>query len=209
MEPRPILDVSDLPASAFDVRAPLWWGNTLMILIETTTVALTIATYFYLHRNYALWPPPNGNVLPPIRNTNPDLLLSTSNTALLLLSLLPAIWIDRSARAGDRTAVVIGLALLFVIGIGANLLRAFGFEAIHFKWYDNAYGSIVWLMLGLHMTYLVAGTMEFFVMLLWLALHPMDEKRALDITLCSAYWYWVVATWVVLYIVIYFTPRVI
>ena len=37
--PIEVIDVSDLPESAFDWRDPVWWGNTLLICIETSTMA--------------------------------------------------------------------------------------------------------------------------------------------------------------------------
>jgi cytochrome c oxidase subunit I+III len=49
---RPTLDVSQLPTETRDSRSPVWWGNTLFMLIETTTVALLLASYLYLWRNY-------------------------------------------------------------------------------------------------------------------------------------------------------------
>src|SRR5205807_1861593 len=57
---RPALDVSHLPPAALDARAPGWWGNALLTAIETTTVALLVASYLYLWRNFpqSLWPPP-------------------------------------------------------------------------------------------------------------------------------------------------------
>jgi hypothetical protein len=46
------LDVSSLPDSALDARSPVWWGNLLLICIETTTMVLLIACYFYIRRNF-------------------------------------------------------------------------------------------------------------------------------------------------------------
>ena len=52
MTARPTIDASRLPADAPDSRAPAWWGNVLFMAIETTTVALLLASYFYLWRNF-------------------------------------------------------------------------------------------------------------------------------------------------------------
>ena len=50
MKPR-TLDVSHLPNTAWDEASPLWWGNLLLTFIETTTLAIMLATYFYLRMN--------------------------------------------------------------------------------------------------------------------------------------------------------------
>ena len=46
-----VLDVRDLPAIGFDHRAPLWWGNTLLLFIETTM--------FGSNLQQLRWPPSN------------------------------------------------------------------------------------------------------------------------------------------------------
>src|SRR3954470_19171037 len=87
--PRPELDVSALPDSAFDWRDPVWWGNTLLTIIETVTIALMIASYFYVRRNYEVFPPPKVDVSPPIYNTAPRLLAGTINLVLMVLACAP------------------------------------------------------------------------------------------------------------------------
>jgi len=47
----PALDVSGLPQSALDRRSLVWWGNTLLLVIETTMFALLVASYFYVIMN--------------------------------------------------------------------------------------------------------------------------------------------------------------
>ena len=42
--PRRTIDVSHLPEEAFGERSPVWWGNTLMLLIESSTVAILIVS---------------------------------------------------------------------------------------------------------------------------------------------------------------------
>ena len=51
------IDVSGLPNFGWDERSPVWWGNALLMFIESTTVAILLATYFYLRQNVHEWPP--------------------------------------------------------------------------------------------------------------------------------------------------------
>ena len=51
------IDVSDLPPAVEDHRSPIWWGNLLLLCIETTMFGLLVATYFYLRMNFNQWPP--------------------------------------------------------------------------------------------------------------------------------------------------------
>jgi heme/copper-type cytochrome/quinol oxidase subunit 3 len=206
--PPPAIDVSGLPESAFDWRDPVWWGNTLLILIETTTVALLLAAYFYIRRNYEVWPPPKVDVFPPIYDTAPRLITGTINTIVIVLSCALVWWTDVQARAKHRTAVIIGTTILFLLSALACWLRFYEFRAVWFWWNDNAYASVVWALLGLHWTYLIGACLEFLLMLAWVVMRDLDDHHALDMTLIGGYWYWIAATWVLIYATVYFGPRV-
>ena len=41
----------------------------------------------------------------------------------------------------------------------------------------------------------------------WLALHDLDEKHAVDASLTAGFWYWTAAAGAVVYVVIYLVPR--
>jgi cytochrome c oxidase subunit III len=206
---RPRIDVAGLPPSAFDSRAPVWWGNTLMVLIETTTVLLAIVTYFYIRQNFDAWPPPRGDVQPAMFHPVPDLPAGTANAILLALSLVPMILVDRAARPRNEWMVKAGLLVLCGVSIAALVLRVFEFPALHVRWDDNAYGSVAWGLVVLHAIYLVLAAAEVFIVTLWVFLHDLDEKHAMDVTLTATYWYWTVGTWLVLYAIVYWAPRVI
>jgi cytochrome c oxidase subunit 3 len=201
------IDVSKLPIDALDQPSPVWWGNTLMIFIESMTVILLLAAYFYYRKNFDAWPPPKIDVSPPIYNTNPKLLLGTIQLVLLVLSVVPMYLTDQAARRLSRTGTIIGLAVMIVIGTIASAIRWHEFGSFYFWWNDNAYGSIVWTILGIHMLYLLSVTAELLIILAWLIAYPIEPKHALDTTLCGGYWYWTAGTWVVIYATIYISPR--
>jgi cytochrome c oxidase subunit III len=185
----------------------VWWGNTLMMVIETVTIALMIASYFYIRRNYEVFPPPKVDVFPPIHDTTPRLLWGTMNLFVLLLSCAPMYIIDRFARELRRREVIIGMLIMFVITGICCWLRWKEFHAIYFWWNDNAYASCVWVILGTHATYLIAAALEFLIMMAWVATHELDPHHALDCTLAGGYWYWITGVYLVVYCVIYIAPR--
>jgi cytochrome c oxidase subunit III len=203
-----VIDVTDLPASAFDTRAPVWWGNTLMLVIESMSVILLVASYFYNAQAYPDWPPPRVEQYPAILKPVPDLTPGTWNAALLAFSIAPMIWADWAARRYRFAHAVIALAVLTLIGIAAMVLRVYEFPATKFRWDDNAYASLVWAILGLHFTYLILATAEVGILVLWLLLHGLDEKHAVDVTLTAVYWYWAAGVGLFLYGVVYWAPRI-
>ncbi|MFL5328519.1 MAG: heme-copper oxidase subunit III [Gemmataceae bacterium] len=207
MTDSPQLNVESLPPHAFDTRSPVWWGNTLLTFIETMTVTLMVASYLYLCRNETQWPPPLLNRDPPIYEPLPNLGPGTVNLVLMLVSLVPMIWADWSARRGRYAGVIFGLATALILGCIATGVRFLEFPAVKVSWDDNAYGSLVWAILVLQLFYLVVAVAEAGITLLWVGLHGLDEKHAMDVTLTAVYWYWDVAAWIVLYAIVYWTPR--
>lgn len=207
MSTRAVIDVSELPHHEFDTYDPVWWGNNLLLTIETSMFAILIATYFYLRQNFTLWPPPVAQLTATLRPL-PELGYGTANTILLLLGCIPMVFTDLAARRDNRDRARVGLVICAIVGFTALVLRGFEFSAVYFRWDSNAYGSIVWFMLGMHMLHLMILTTEIVLLAIWIFKREFDMKHRVDIVTIGVYWYWVVAIWVMLYAIIYFTPRI-
>jgi len=201
-----MLDVSHLPDYGFDSRSPVWWGNVMLMLIESTTILLLLAAYFYCWRNFEQWPPPLRDQ-PSWYNAFPSLVPSTANLVIMLATCITMYMTDMAARRMQHRGVLIGLWFMFVISIITIILRFFEFRGLRFKWDDNAYASIIWTILGLQLTYLLMMFGEFFIMGLWLIFHRLDKHHAHDITLAGGSWYWVAGSYLIIYVVIYLSPR--
>src|SRR5213596_959082 len=83
----PSIDVSKLPRQVMDHRSPIWWGNLLLLLIETTMFSLLVATYFYLRVvDFDQWPPPRVDRVPVLYHPVPALGVANANLLIILLS---------------------------------------------------------------------------------------------------------------------------
>lgn len=205
-ESRAVLDVSGLPSDGFDTREPMWWGNLLLLAIETTTFVIAVATYFYVNQNFNVWPPPRteaNSLFDPL----PSLAVPTINVAVLFLSALVMIWVDVSARRANKRAVQIGLLICLILNVGSVVLRGFEFPAIKFRWNSNAYGSAVWSILILHLMHLIVESAEAFILLLYVFNRKFDLRHRIDVTVLAVYWYWVTIIYLPLYAIIYLGPR--
>lgn len=205
-ESRAVLDVSELPPHGFDTRAPLWWGNLLLLAIETTTFVIAVAAYFYVNQNFNVWPPPRTETYSQL-NPLPSLGNPTANLIVLLLSAAIMVWVDRSARKADKSAVQIGLLICLALNLGSITLRFLEFFSIHVRWNSNAYGSAVWAILILHLLHLLVESAEAFILSLYSFNRGLDTKHRLDVTVLAVYWYWVTIIWIPLYAIIYLGPR--
>jgi heme/copper-type cytochrome/quinol oxidase subunit 3 len=195
---QPILDVGHLPRYAFGHRSVVWWATMGMIAIEATMFALVITSYLYLKGRAPHWPP---GVEPP------QLLWGTLNTAVMLLSLIPNQLTKNAAerldlrRARLWMVVAIGFALIF------NVIRIQEFRGLNVWFDENAYGSIVWALLGFHTTHILTDLLDSIVLAVLLFTGPLEEKRFVDVSENCLYWYFVVASWLPIYAVLYLAPR--
>jgi cytochrome c oxidase subunit 3 len=200
MKRRPVLDAAALPDHGFGHHAPIWWGNTLMMMIEGAGFAILIATYFYIRRNFDTWP--------PSRTLMPDLGVSTLNVAILVVSILPMRYVARLALRHDKArAIGLWLMLCVLFGIAATVLRIFEFKALHTRWDTNAYGSIVWSILAVHFAHILAATLETLIIAILMLTGPIEEKHFVDITVNAVYWYFVALSWVALFAIVFLAPR--
>jgi len=187
---------------AFSHHAPSWWGNRLMIFIEGAAFAILAASYFYIWWNFDAWPPPRTHL--------PDLGVPSINLLVLAVSAAPFWNAARLAQRHERPVVVgAWLTLGGLFGLGAIVFRVFEFKALHTRFDSNAYGSITWAILAVHLAHLLAGTLETLLIALAMLVGPVEKKHYADATVVAVYWYFIVISWVALYMIVFIAPRVI
>ncbi len=194
-----VLDVSELPPGAFGSRALTFWGTLGIVLIEGTAFGLAIGMYFFLVSRSPVWPP--HGVAPP------DLRWGTINTLILLASVIPNEVTRRAADHVDLHRVRIWLIVCLAFAAVFNAVRAFEFAHLNVMWDHDAYGSIVWLLLGLHTVHIVTDFLDSTVLAVLMFTGPVEERRFVDVEENAVYWYFVVLTWLPIYGVIYWAPR--
>jgi heme/copper-type cytochrome/quinol oxidase subunit 3 len=192
------LDVANLPSYGFGHRSLMWWGTAGMMAIEGMAFAFMIVIYFYLRSLSASW---------PVGGAAPDLLWGTLNVVLILASAVPNIYVDRAAIDHDLRKVRIGLTILTVFGLALLLVRALEFTTLNVRWDESAYGSVVWVLLGLHTFNLITDYADSLVLTALMFKGPLEGKRFVDVAENSGYWNFVVVTWLPIYAVVYWGPR--
>lgn len=192
------LDVRELPSSGFSHRSLMWWGTVGLIVIESTAFALTIAVYFYLRSQNEQW---------PLHGPPPELIWGTLNTLLLLASVWPNHWTKRMAEKQDLQRVRIGLLICLAFGFAFLVVRALEFGTLNTRWDADAYGSVVWLLLGLHTVHVATDVFDTAVLTVLMFTGPLEGKRYVDVSENALYWYFVVYSWLPIYAVLYWAPR--
>jgi cytochrome c oxidase subunit III len=198
-EPRAeAIDVSQLPSFAFSHRSPMWWGTLGMMAIEGTVFALAVAVYFYLRSHSDSWP---MTALPP------DLLWGTLNTAIMVASAIPNHLAKQAGERYDVRGVRLWLIVSLLFGAAFIAVRVMEFATLNVRWDSNAYGSIVWTLLGLHTAHMVTDWLDTVVLTVLFFTGPLEGKRFVDVSENSMYWYFVVWAWIPIYLVIYWGAR--
>jgi cytochrome c oxidase subunit 3 len=197
---RPTLDVSGLPDHAFGSRSIMWWATVLIIAIEATVFVVTIGSYFYLQGNEATWPP--GDTLLP------GLTWGTVNVFILLASLAPNQFVKSAAEQMNMKRVRIGMVIADLFAIAFVVVRVFEYGQLNVKWDSNAYGSITWTLLSFHTFHLVTDLADSIVLtVLMFTRHGYKSTRFVDVAENCFYWYFVVLSWLPIYGVLYWAPR--
>lgn len=194
----PEINVSSAPTYAFGQRGMLWWGTMGLIALEGVMFAMLITSYLYLKTRNTDWPP---GFHPP------ELLWGTVNLMLVLISILPN---ELAKRAGEKfalRAVYLWLGVCILLGVALLIVRYLEFRSLNVWWDSNAYGSIVWTLLGFHTFQIVTDLFDSIVLLALLLKGPIKESRFVDVYENSMYWYFVIISWLPVYAVIYLAPR--
>ena len=193
------LDVSELPDYGFGIRSLLWWGTASMMVIEGMVFAMVIVSYVYLKGRAPHWPP---------SGPSPDLFWGTLNTIVLLASAVPNQFAKKAAERFDLGGVRLWMAVCLAFALAFNIIRFVEFQHLNVRWDSNAYGSVVWVLVGFHTVHVLTDFLDSSVLTAVMFVGPVDEHRFVDIAENALYWYFVVLTWLPIYAVVYFGSRI-
>jgi cytochrome c oxidase subunit 3 len=198
--PRTSIDVSRLPTVTYGAKNLMFWGTVSFMVIEGWTLGLTLMSWFYLRQSSPHWP--------PLRTPNPSLLIPTINMVLMLISLVPSWLAKKRAEELDRSGVTTWLTVSSVMGLAILWLRWYDLWAINTRWDTTAYGSVAWLIAGLHMTLILLDVGDTIGLNIMFAKQEMPSHYYPDTADNSMYWFFTVLSWVPCYLIVYVGPYV-
>ncbi len=174
-----------------------WWGMWALIVTEGSLFGYLLFSYFYLDAQAEQrWPPEGLPELPmPVLNT------------FLLLSSSVFVWLcERSVRQ-KRIRRSLGFMTMAII-LGA------AFVAVQLKEWSkkaygpasNIYGSLYFTITGFHMLHVVIGLIILSLMMLWISLGYLDERRNKILSIGGLYWHFVDAVWLFIFTSFFLVP---
>jgi cytochrome c oxidase subunit 3 len=200
-EPRIVASVADLPTTTFGHRSSMWWGTLGFVIIEGSTLFICLVSYFYIRKNFPTWPPE--------RVLRPALTAATVQAALMAISNVPMVMVDKAARRLDLRTVRSGMLILSLLAVVMCVLRALELQGLNVRWDSNAYGSVAWATVVTHSTLLLLETVESIVFTALLFSPDMEQRDLSAASDNALYWYFMTGSWVLLAAVVYLSPYVI
>jgi cytochrome c oxidase subunit 3 len=198
MKQRIVADISGLDKHGFGHRLPTWWGTIGFMSLEGMGFVLAAGAYLYLAYRNPPWP----SAAPP-----QELLWPTILTAILVVSLIPNRILIKEAQKRENGPLRALLVLMSVIGLLALAARGFEFTKLNIGWYTNAYGSLLWVLLGLHTTHLLTDVADTIVLTVLFFTKHCPTRRFSDADENAFYWNFVVVAWLPLYVLLYWLPK--
>lgn len=174
-------------------------GMSAFIATEALLFVVLFFAYFYLGREAPRWPP-----------DPPKLTMAAVMLAVLATSSVILHWGERRLRAGDGDSARLALAVTALLGAAFLLLqgREYRERLATLRPSTDAYGSIFYVITGLHGLHVALGI----AMLLFVALLPALEPRARPphrpLHNAALYWHFVDAVWVAIVSLLYVLPHV-
>lgn len=173
-------------------------GMLIFMAFEAMIFVGLITAYWVLRTGSFTWPPPNLPRLP--------LGVTWVNTAVLLLSGFTMSRAASAVRAGDQEGLrtmLVGTAML-----GAAFLAAQGTEWVQLirqglTLSSGSYGSTFYTLIGLHALHVFGAVVWLGAIAILAQRGRYSASRHTGITLCTMYWYFVCALWVVLFAIVY------
>ncbi|HEX2716912.1 MAG TPA: hypothetical protein VHM67_04475, partial [Gemmatimonadaceae bacterium] len=108
----------------------------------------------------------------------------------------------------DLAKVRIGLLASTLVSVVVLGLRIAEFWSLETQWNSNAYGSIIWVILGFHATILLVDVFETAGFTAIMYSPSREPKHWPEVADNAGYWFFAVLSWVPLYLLVFIGPRV-
>ncbi|HSK17016.1 MAG TPA: cytochrome c oxidase subunit 3 [Gaiellaceae bacterium] len=174
-------------------------GIYLFIASEVMLFGSFFSAYFFARvvvGGEGGWPP-TGYELP--------VYLALLNTIILVTSSFTMHWALQAVKRGNRSGLIAGLALTFLLGLTFLLIQAREYTRLGFAPSDNAFGTTFYGLTGLHGAHVFIGlNLLLYALVRSLRGHfgPEGHKH-LGVELPGIYWHFVDVMWIIVYVTVY------
>jgi cytochrome c oxidase subunit III len=175
-------------------------GMILFVASEAMFFAAFFGAYFTIKANEPVWPPPG---IPHLKID-----IATVLTVLLVTSSVCVQIAMRSIRAGTTRRATVWLGITIALGIAFLALQAYDYSQLGFGLKDGVFGSLFYVMTGIHMAHVVGGVVFLALVFGQLVRGRLTREHHDPLAAGAIYWDFVDVVWLCLFTVFYLlTPR--
>lgn len=187
-----------LAIGSIGARSSGFWGVVFLVLSEASLFAYLLFAFYY----FAIQPHPG----PWPSQGPPTLVYGIAQTVAVLAGSGAVWWADQSAARGQDAGTVLGLAVALALGIAFIALQLIDWHAEPFSMVTDPYGSLYYLLGGVHLLHLAVGVVMLAAVTLWAALGYFGPARHAPVTIAAFYWYFVTVMWLLVFFALDITP---
>ena len=170
-------------------------GMVVFVASEAMFFATFFGAYFTIYSVNPVWPPAGFPHLEPQ--------LATVLTVLLVASSV-TLQIGVRAIRRDRTrAMLVWLGLTILLGAGFLGLQFYDYSLLGFGVRDGIFGSLFYVMTGLHMAHVFGGVVFLVLVLVQGLGGQLTHAHHDSMEAGSIYWHFVDVVWICLFITFY------
>ncbi|TFV88418.1 heme-copper oxidase subunit III [Oxalobacteraceae bacterium OM1] len=186
----------ELPIGSEGHNALGWAGMWMLIATEAALFAYLIFSDIYLAGQvHGRWVP-----------ETPKLRLALPNTVLLIASSFVLYWGERGIRTGNRTRLLAGLAVTFLMGAAFAIVQLDEWSNKHFTLAASAYASEYFVTTGFHLAHVLGGLLILATLFAWTWMDKFDARRHAAVSIGALYWHFVDAVWIAVFSTFYLAP---
>ncbi len=163
-----------------------------LIATESMIFVILLGAYFFLRASSTTWP--LDGIAPP------ELKLALPFSFVLWGSSVPIVYAEAAIRKGSQRGLRAGLLLSWIMGAAFLLYTVKDFHDLTFGWRDNAYGSIFYLVVGLHALHVFVGLCMNVVVQIKAWQGKFDARRHTTVEVFGLYWHFVDAVWIFVFL---------
>jgi cytochrome c oxidase subunit 3 len=197
-QPQPRFGGSPPPANRTPLVSNAKLALVLFIGTETMLFAALLGGFVVFRMASRVWPPTGQPYLP--------VAITWMNTAVLLTSAWTLHQGVRAVRAGGVRSLRTNLLVTVLLGMVFLLVQ--GFEWIRLIGHgltlsSSTYGATFYVLIGFHGLHVLGAVVWLMVAYFLAGRGRYGREHHLGVELCSLYWYFVCALWVVLFGLVY------
>jgi cytochrome c oxidase subunit 3 len=175
-------------------------GMVLFIASEAMFFATFFGAYFTIRAAASVWPPKG---IPELKIDIPAIL----TVILVSSSVVLQIGLRTIQRSGARKAMV-WLGATIVLGAAFLALQLYDYSQLGFGVKDGVFGSLFYVMTGLHMAHVFGGVVFLTLVFGQAAEGQLSSIRYESLEAGTLYWHFVDVVWICLFTAFYLlTPR--